>query len=166
MKIRLLYFPLLFCTLSLGAQSYKTAAGLRLGGGIGFTAKHEIFKKTTLEAILQAQSKQDRTSFTLLYEQHHNLLFRRVNFYLGAGPHLSWQEDPELGSRNGGGATGIVGIEFSPGRLNLSWDFKPALKLWGNGNTFETQTGISLRYIFVKRKKKKINWKFWQKKKR
>ena len=166
MKRQTIFFLASLLCFSLSAQSYKTAGGIRLGTGIGMTVKHEIFKKTTLEGILQNRKRTDETSLTLLMEQHHNILFRRVNMYMGAGLHKGWRGGvDEVEIKDPFGVTGIVGIEFTPGRLNLSWDYKPAINIVGGTRKFESQTAISLRYVFVKRKKKKINWKFWKKKK-
>lgn len=165
MKKRIAIYALFLFALSLNAQSYKTVAGIRLGTGVGMTIKHEIFKKTTLEGILQHRNRTNETTASLLIEQHHNVISRRINFYLGGGLHKGWDNTiREVEQKDPFGLTGIVGIEFTPGRLNLSWDYKPAINLVGGDRKFESQSAISLRYVFVKRKKKKINWKFWKKK--
>ncbi len=151
----------------LSGQSYRMAAGIRLGTGMGLSIQQKIFDKTTLEGIIQSRIKSDELSIAVLLEKHHNLLTRRLNFYTGAGLHKSWYTlNGETATKEGAtGFTGIAGIEFSPSRLIISWDYKPAINVWGGERFFDSQTAITLRYVFVKRKKKKINWKFWQKKK-
>jgi hypothetical protein len=67
--------------------------------------------------------------------------------------------------------TVVFGAEITLGRLNISYDFKPAMNVSGGAQRFYYQTGVSLRYVLLKRKwkvfkkKKDINWKFWEKKK-
>ncbi len=135
------------------SQSYDTAAGMRLGTDWGITVKQRIAKKTTLEGILQTGISKSDVILNLLLEQHVSIISRRFNLYTGAGIHGGWLDKPEGSSlKNPFGISGIVGIEFTPGRLNLSYDFKPTLNLVGGTKTFEFQTGISIRYILVKRK--------------
>ncbi|MFQ5447350.1 MAG: hypothetical protein ACE5FF_10470, partial [Saprospiraceae bacterium] len=66
---------------------------------------------------------------------------------------------------------------------NFSYDFKPAINISGGEKRFYTQTGVSIRYVFLnnkvykkhlkKKKKEKRKkegkgigdgWKFWKKK--
>lgn len=181
---------ILICTaLSLSAQSYNTAFGMRLGTDWGLTVKQRIAKKATLEAILQSSLQREEAVATLLATQHMPFITRRLNIYAGGGLHKGWgsleattdgdpYEDPF-------GLTLIGGIELSLGRLNLTYDIKPALNIVGGERNMYTQTGISLRYIIFKRKwiklgnKKKrrkrkrkrrrrkrqgegFDWKFWK----
>lgn len=180
---------LLICTvLSLSAQSYNTAFGMRLGTDWGLTVKQRIAKKTTLEAILQSSLQREEAIVTLMGTQHLPFLTRRLNVYTGGGLHKGWGgvEFDENGDayENPFGISLIGGIELSLGRLNLTYDIKPAINLIGGERTLYTQTGISLRYVIIKRKwikwgdnKKKRkrqrerrrrkrdkdgNWRFWE----
>lgn len=178
MKIRLLTLFLIGTTLGLSAQSYDTAFGMRLGTDWGLTVKQRIAKKTTLEGILQTSLQREEALFTLLGTQHMPFLTRRLNVYAGGGFHAGWgnlETDTEGGVyENPFGLTVIGGIELSLGRLNLTYDIKPAINLKGGEKTVYTQTGISLRYVILKRnwlKKKRrrnrrkregINWRFWE----
>ena len=191
MKKSLLLLLLMSTALSLGAQSYNTAFGMRLGTDWGLTVKQRIAKKTTLEGILQSSLQREEAILTLLGTQHMPFITRRLNVYAGGGLHKGWgsletttngdpYEDPF-------GLTLIGGIELSLGRLNLTYDIKPAFNITGGERTMYTQTGISLRYVIVKRKwiqlgdkKKKrqrqrererrrrkrdkdgFNWRFWE----
>ncbi len=167
------------------AQSYDTAAGMRLGTDWGLTFKQRIAKKTTMEAIVQSGISRSDVILNLLVEQHVSVISRRFNLYTGAGIHGGWLDKPEGSElKNPFGLSGIAGLEFTPGRLNLSYDFKPTLNLIGGEKRFRLQTGLSIRYVLVKRKwqpikklrddirkkrekrkrnKKKKNWKFWEK---
>ena len=121
-------------------------------------------------------------------EQHFPLVSRRFNVYAGGGLHKGWvtrdgtEEDPIY--KDPFGLSLIAGIEASLGRLNVSYDFKPAINLSGGKHTIYSQTGVSLRYVIVKRpwlndpkaKRKRqrererrrnkngdgFNWKFWE----
>lgn len=174
----LLISTIYFCQLS--AQSYDTALGMRLGTDWGMTIKQRVAKKTTIEALLQSSLQREEVLITLMGEQHFPVLSRRLNIYYGGGLHKGWinESDADLVPyKDPFGVTFIGGIEMSLGRLNISYDFKPAINISGGQENFYTQTGISLRYIIVKRdwkpfggnkkknrrKREGINWKFWEK---
>lgn len=154
---------ILLLSSSIYAQKYRTAAGIRMGNAFGLTAKQKIGKQTTLEGIFQVPMRaSDDAKLTLLYEQHRKLIGKRLNFYFGAGMHKGWaasKDDPDPA-----GVSLIAGAEISLGRLVLSADYKPSINAISGVRFYEGESGLSLRYIFVKPKKKKINWKFWKKK--
>lgn len=176
---------ILSCGMAAGlyGQSYNTAAGMRLGTDWGITLKQRVADHTTLEGIIQTSLQREEAIVSLLAEQHFPLIFRRFNLYAGGGFHKGWLDNPAPDPDTGEiptdpfGVSFIGGIEFSLGRLNLTYDFKPAINLSGGEKRLYNQTGISLRYIIVKRewsvfgdknKKKKnkkgsSNWKFWEK---
>lgn len=159
---------LLFVGILLGAgqaeaQRYRTAAGVRMGTGFGFTVQQKIGKQSTIEGIFQVPFRStDETMITLLYEEHKKLLGKRLNFYYGAGFHKGWAITSEIPDPMG--ISLIGGIELSFDRLNVSLDYKPAINTFSGDRFFESHSAMSLRYIFVKQKKKKVNWKFWKKK--
>lgn len=166
MKGKIVVFLLMLGAFSVEAQKYTTAIGGRLGNGIGLTVQQKLWKNTTFEGILNQRVKDDEIVFTALLERHQKLIGKRFNFYLGAGPHFGWNSDFETQTgQSMVGLTGIAGLEFTLGRLNLSWDFKPALNITGGTQALDPQTAISLRYVFIKhqKKKKKVNLKFWEK---
>jgi len=179
---RIFLVILLFISVSNAfAQSYNTAAGMRLGTDWGLTVKQRIAKKTTLEGLFQSSLQREEVLLTLMGAQHFPVLTRRLNIYYGGGFHKGWineNDANEVPYKDPFGLTLIGGLELSLGRLNLSYDFKPAINLSGGEKKFYTQTGISLRYVIIKRdtnffgadKKKKnrrnmegIKWKFWEK---
>ena len=163
MKRNTLTLLLLLIAFALSAQKYTTAAGGRIGTGIGLTLQQMVWDKTTVEVIFKQKFKADQIDLTLLLERHNKLIGKRLNFYVGAGPHIGWSTKPDSAYDNPLGFTGIAALEFTAGHLNLSWDFKPAVNIIGGSKTLETETAVSLRYVFIKAKKKKINWKFWEK---
>ncbi|MCI5082721.1 MAG: hypothetical protein MRY78_13575 [Saprospiraceae bacterium] len=171
---------LVFCCFfsALCGQSYNTAFGLRVGTEWGFTFKQRVLKHTTLEGIFQSSLEREEVMLTALAEQHFPVLTRRFNIYMGGGIHKGWRtaetEYDDAGNPindydNPFGLTTIFGAEITLGRLNVSYDFKPAMNISGGDSRFYFQTGVSLRYVLFKRKwklfkkKKKFNWKFWEK---
>ena len=162
---------LLFCMvvtcLWLPAQKYTTAAGIRLGSGIGISVQQLLWDQYTLEGIVQKGLLNKQTLVSALFEQHHSMLSKGTNFYIGAGPHFgSYSQAGKTGeSRNVFGATFIGGLEMKLGKTLLSFDYKPSLNLTGGNSLFDSQAGVSLRYIFIKAQKKEHKWMFWKKKK-
>lgn len=149
-------------SIDVSAQRYRTAAGLRLGSPFGLTVQQVVWGQNTLEGILTFNPKKNESAVTLLFENHRKIFSKRFNYYLGLGPHIGWMDEQE-GFDNPYGITFIGGLEFAMKNTVLSWDYKPAINLSGGRNTIDHQTGISVRFIIVKKKKKKINWKFWEK---
>lgn len=164
----LLFFAICFSTFLVG-QSYNTAGGVRVGTEYGLTFKQRIAKKITLEGIIQKGTVRNETAVTLLAEKHFPVLSRRINFYLGAGVHKGWINNENILYDDPVGITGIGGIELTIRRLNFSFDYKPAYNVSGGIDNLYSQTGVSLRYVFVKRKSKTKKfiedgkWKVWKK---
>ncbi|MEM9990612.1 MAG: hypothetical protein AAF738_02545 [Bacteroidota bacterium] len=190
-NIVLVVVGMLFLAGQTFAQGYDSAVGIRLGTEMGLTYQQRIAKRITVEGILQTGLRQDETTLTLLGERHYPLGPRNINVYLGGGLHKGWvnvKEDEPAPYDNPFGITGIAGAEISIGRINLSYDFKPAVNIVGGEKALYTQTAVSARYIIDKRKifnkksdkqkeraktkrqkqrakkrgDKKINWKFWE----
>ncbi len=132
------------------AQSYISAGGLRLGTGVGFTFQQKVARRTTIEAIINSSFRKDRIQLSLLGEQHFPLLSRRFNFYLGAGPHKSWNLDGEATSSDPFGVSFVMGGEMTIRRLILSYDFKPSINFQGE-KVLDLHTALSLRYVFYRK---------------
>ncbi len=155
-------------SISLCGQSYFTAGGVRLGTENGLTIQQRIFKNTTLEGIVLSGFKSDYVSAGLQIQRHYPLLFKNFNVYTGIGIQSKYIQDPEKEALNYTGASIAGGIELSLGRFNVSWDYKPVI-YFDAPRTFQSESGISFRYIFIsnkdikkhqrksKRKKKKKN---------
>lgn len=140
------------------AQSYDAALGIRVGTEWGATAQLRfplIHKNFVLESVLLSDIRQDEGTLTLLGKQHQPLLSRRLNLFYGAGLHAGWNNeiDKETGEPFNGpkGITGVVGLEATIGKVNLSYDFKPALNIVGGESFLYTHTGVSIRYVIAKR---------------
>lgn len=189
MKNPILLATVLLVSLPVFSQSYMTAGGLRLGTDWGLTVQQRIAKSTTLEGIIQSSFQREEAMVTLLVEQHYPVVFRGLNLYVGGGFHKGWNSQPvSLENPNGVkdpmGLTLIGGAELTIARLNISYDFKPAVNIVGGDNGIYIQSGVSVRYVFLtnkvykdlqkdKRKKErqkkggfdwKEDWKIWKKK--
>ena len=181
---------LLLFSSAINAQAYMTAGGLRAGTDWGLTIQQRLTKNMTIEGIVQSSLQREEVMLTALAERHYALVFRGLNLYTGAGLHkgfLSNKQTTELVPTNYKdpmGITFIGGAELTLGRFNFSYDFKPAINIVGGEKKFYTQSGVSVRYVFLtnkeykkiqkkKRKKKRkengggINigdkWKIWKK---
>ena len=177
---QILIFILVCCgTITLIAQGYNTIGGIRFGTDWGITAKHRFKDKMTVEGIFQSSTKREEVLISALVAKHNPLITKRFNFYTGAGLHVGFNSEAERTYKNPFGVSAIAGVEFKLAKLVLSWDLKPAINLIGGEKRVYLQSGISLRYVFVKKpifkkpllkknrnktEKKKINWKFWEKK--
>jgi hypothetical protein len=169
-KIKKPFFIFLFFSigtpLSIFAQSYGTALGVRLADGFGFTLQQQVTVHTTVEVILQSGIKQKDVTLTAMGELHNSLLTRGFNFYVGGGLYNRWLEkNTNLIEQptNPWGLAPIMGLELTMGNLNFSADFKPNVRLAGTGgDAFEWHTGISIRYKLAGRYFKDDSWKFWK----
>ncbi|MEO6039624.1 MAG: hypothetical protein ABIQ93_14520 [Saprospiraceae bacterium] len=163
-----LFFLLL--TTAAFAQRYKTAVGVRIDGGLNLTAQQYITNGWTAEGIVHTGINSDRFGVTLLGEKHHKILFRGINFYVGAGLHYYGINGSDVeGNASANqvfGLTAIGGAELSIGRLNFAVDWKPELHLAGDQvHPFNWNgASISVRYIIAKRERKQVkDWGVWDK---
>jgi hypothetical protein len=174
MRLLIVAFIIIVSSVSLQAQKYITAAGIRVGSGVGLTLQQKLWNNYTAEAILQKSLMKNETYASALFEQHVKLLVKGFNFYLGAGPHLVLNKVSGIDDKTGlqtsitntaYGLSAIGGVELRLNRLLFSLDYVPSINFSGN-NIFGTRTGISARYVFIKEKKKKNkeqSWQFWKK---
>lgn len=156
--IRLFMATLLALPLFLTAQSYDASLGLRLGTEIGATAQLRlpvVHKNFVVEGIVLQSLRRNEGTLTLLGKQHQNILSRRLNIFYGAGVHVGWTD--EINTKTGEvysrplGIDGIVGAEATFAKINVSYDFKPAINLGGDAFPFSVQTAISIRYVIAGR---------------
>jgi hypothetical protein len=159
-KIRILVIlsslPLLAQT-----QSYMTAMGLRMGSNFGVSLQQKIIGHLTAEGIVTSTAVTNQTTATALLEMHNSLISKRFNFYVGGGFHQRWQPSDEGSDLNLRGVTAIAGAEMTLGRINIAWDYKPVYHLNASAQPFESETAVSLRYVFVKRGKKQKSKKIF-----
>ena len=156
-----LLFLVFFTPLSMYGQLYGTAIGLRFGSGIGLTVQQQVAAHTTVEGILQSDLTTKDVTVTVMGEQHQGILRRTINIYFGAGLYKTWLDAGIL--KNPVGLSLIGGIELTLGKLNLSADLKPMIKLSGDGKGIQAPVGLSVRYVFASRYFKDESWKFWKK---
>ncbi len=167
--IRFCSSAFLFSSLSiaLSAQSYKTAAGVRIDNGVQLTVQQYLLNNWTAEGILHTSVASDNLGLTLLAEKHQKIIFRGTNLYYGAGGHYYWnnqasRNDTQV-NNNVYGLSFIGGAELTLGRINLAVDWKPELHLSESAKPFDWNgASVSVRYIFAKRERKKVkDWKVW-----
>lgn len=149
---------LLTCHCTCGfAQSYDAALGLRFGTEWGATAQVRlpvIHKNFVAEGIVHSSLMRDEGHFTLLGKQHQNILTRRLNLFYGAGAHVGWTSeiDPKTGDEFPApfGIDGVVGVEATFARVNVSYDFKPAVNFRGE-SPIRVNSSLSVRYVLAGR---------------
>jgi hypothetical protein len=134
------------------SQSWFTAGGVRLGTDWGLTLQQRLARKTSAEFILQSSLSRDEGMLTILGKKHTSLLSRRFNLFLGGGYHTGWNNGGIVAADYKGpkGLTLIAGAEATIGRVNVSYDFKPAINIVGGESPLYFQTGASLRYVIAK----------------
>jgi len=166
-KTVFLFFALI-TGVALQAQKYSTAAGIRLGSGIGISVQQSVGGNNTVEGIIQKGFLNHYTQVSALFEQHHGVLSRGTNFYLGAGPQIGiyGNSGKTATIKNAFGASFIGGLELKLGKTILSFDYKPSINLSGGTSFLDSQAGFSLRYVLVKAAKREHKWMFWKKKKK
>ncbi len=158
---------LFFTPLSMSAQGYGMAAGLRIGDGVGITYQQQIALNTSIEGILLRESAHNDATLSILYEAHRNLLTQGLNVYAGGGLYYTWltnRANTVVQPSNPLGIAPIVGAEITIANFNVSIDFKPTIKIVGGEgiSAFQMQTAFSLRYVLAGRYYKNDKWKFWK----
>ena len=173
-KTAVLSLALALVSLNSIAQKYTTAAGLRIGSGIGLSVQQHVFNKWTIEGILQQNLFKSGTNVAVLAEHHYPIAFKGFNFYVGGGPHAEFKPDIKVYDEKGNvytaknnayGVSGVAGIELRLKNLLLSYDYQPGVNIHGGEHIFSSRTGLSVRYILIKsaKKEKAKDWQFWKK---
>ncbi|NEM96496.1 hypothetical protein [Pontibacter burrus] len=159
-KYALLLVLLSFLSFDAAAQKYRTALGPRFESDkLGLSLQQKLNERGTLEVIGALGERE--FSGTALYEWHFPLLGERFNYYIGAGGHVGNLKDKGVFT----GADAILGIEYKVNGLPflLSADIKPAFHI-NHEDWVGLSSGVSVRYVLVKEKKKKRSiWPFGNK---
>ncbi len=161
MKLNFLIFAFLLAASTLFSQTYQTAVGLRLGNEWGITAKQHVGNNYVLEFLAITQKSELENKLVLNIERHFNLIGRRFNAYAGAGIHKGFSRNIIVGNTSSYGVGGIAGLEFNSGLFNFSADFRPQINL-NKATTpafYNSYSGLSVRYILIKRDSKFQEWK-------
>jgi hypothetical protein len=132
------------------AQSYITAIGARVGTDWGLTLQQRLTKRLTIEGIAEKSFARDEVMLTGLVQTHLPLITRHFNIYGGAGIHKGWSTQSREFIDDPYGISFIGGMELTIGRLNFSYDFKPAINFAGGDRRFFTTQALSLRYVLIK----------------
>jgi hypothetical protein len=141
-------------TLSLQAQSYTSAVGLRLGFYRGITYKHFLSEKVAFEGLVM--SRYHGLNLTALVEFNNDLgNTEGLNWYYGFGGHLGYYNSYYYSYYSGSdynmslGVDGILGIEytFSELPINISLDWKPTYNLFGGYYFLGDSGALSIRYV-------------------
>lgn len=162
MKRHIITWIGLFLAGSLAAQSYNTVAGMRFGTDWGISVKQRVYDRITAELIFQSSLQREETNITLLGAVHKPLITRRLNFFYGGGLHKGWFSSTEDYSvKDPFGIDLVAGLDFTIAKLNISYDYKPAINIVGGEKRIYSQTGVTLRYVIAKHDK--YSWEMNQK---
>ncbi|MBK8701612.1 MAG: hypothetical protein IPN29_19495 [Saprospiraceae bacterium] len=143
-----------FCS----GQSYNTVLGMRFGEDFGFVGAQRIANHTTLELSASDGLFSSNKFVSATLKQHHNLVTRRFNFFVGGGyigkSLVGVDNERENYSTTGHGIAGVMGTEFTLGRLNFSLDYVPQYILTKefSGRRLTADSALSIRYVMWKRK--------------
>lgn len=132
------------------AQSYITAAGARVGKDWGLSLQQRLTKRMTIEGIAETSFSRDEVMLTGLLERHLPIFTRHFNLYGGVGIHKGWSTNRREFVDDPVGLSFIGGAELTIGRFNISYDFKPALNVYGGERRFFTTSALSVRYVLIK----------------
>lgn len=162
MKTGLISFFCLMMLLTLennaSAQSYFNTLGVRLGNGTeyrtaGLTYQQRVMKNFTLEGIVQTNFSKNTTAHAL-FEYHHPILSKRLNYYVGAGL-MSGRElvnHPDSSAAFQStifGADLVAGLEITLLKFTISLDYKPNFNITGRDKWFTDQVGVSVRAVIL-----------------
>ena len=144
-----------FSTMSVNAQEYKNAIGLRLGVYNGVTFKTHLNEKSAIEVYGTARlgSGYRYLTVTGLYEVRGDLgSTKGLGWYAGGGPSLSTYSSDFLGTSGGYtaiGISGIAGLEytFADAPINLSLDWSPTFFFKENVGFTGDYFALSVRYF-------------------
>jgi hypothetical protein len=137
-------------------QGYITSVGARVGSNdnfrmAGLSLQQRIFRKLTLEGIVQSDFSKN-TTLHLLGEYHQNIVSKYFNFYLGAGLSGGWEafnNTDNAAQYQTLGADLIAGIELTMLHWNVSLDYKPNFNIYGRESWYQGQIGISARAVVL-----------------
>ena len=162
--ITLMFLSALGACMSLQAQNYDNAVGLRVGWGFGADFKHFLSEESALEAIVNFRRVgvlgfgYTYIQVTGLYEIHKPLedVAPGLQWYFGGGGFVGFGKTNVgvLGSAGEAntsiGVLGVIGLDyaFEDIPLNVSLDWMPGISLTGGSGFFGRTGGLAVRYIF------------------
>ena len=143
MKKFLMMAALLVATLTVSAQEYNWAVGVRGGGFSGLTAK-KYLGENSIEAGLSFNA--DFVNVEATYQWQQPVITDGFQLYYGGGAYLGLAEQ-YLGL----GAEGVVGLEYQIPNvpLALSFDYRPTFNVLGGfGYSNFVNFGFGVKYCF------------------
>lgn len=143
MKKFLMMAALLVATLTVSAQEYNWAVGVRGGVFNGLTAKKNL-GDNAMEAGLSLNT--NFTNFDVTYQWQQPVITDGFHLYYGLGAYLGLAEQ-YLGL----GAEGVVGLEYQipNAPIAFSVDYRPTFNVLGGfGNSNFYNFGLGVKYCF------------------
>lgn len=156
--VKLILFAAGFCiVLNANAQSYNTAFGIRFGEDPAFSVTQRIANHTTADIIASDGLFSSHKFVSLQIRNHYPVITRRLNCFLGAGGFVKnkiQQSDEGAGKNLLYGISGVIGAEFTIGRLNISLDYAPQYIIDKDfkGQKLMADSALSVKYVLWKRK--------------
>ncbi len=141
------------------SQAYDTTLGLRAGTDIGISVVQRVAKRVTLEGLYRDAVLDDNRNIDLIVKRHSNMITRRLNIYTGIGlGHVTSLDDDRKVIERAFTIPMMIGAEVVFTNLHIGFDIQPSLALGEvSGRRVIPSTALSVRYIIVKRKNKKLN---------
>jgi hypothetical protein len=142
-----------------GAQSYNTAFGFRFGDDLGFSFTQRVLDHTTIDLNASDGLFSQHKFVALQVRSHYGVITRRFNFFLGGGGFLRTRQlgsDEVFDASHIKGVSGVMGAEFTLGRINVSLDYMPQYILNKDytGQKLTADSALSIKYVLWKRKTK------------
>ena len=135
-----------FLTITLHAQEYKNALGVRFSSndavvGHSITFKHFIKEQVAIEAL---SSFVKPYAIGVLVEKYQPLTTTTFTWFWGAGVYTGFSEGKNFG------AQGILGLDLKipQAPVNISLDWKPELNLIKDAFFEPAAIGVSARFTF------------------
>jgi hypothetical protein len=152
-KVIFLALVITFCSITLQAQEYRTAIGIRGGFYSGLTLKRFITDTNAFEAVVAAHYR--GVLVAGMYQIHRQAFDAPgLYWYYGGGAFAGFYnraDNPWFDSGTGNfttlGILGVFGLEYKIDEIpiTIGIDITPAFNLFGNLN-FWYGSGLTLRY--------------------
>jgi hypothetical protein len=154
-----IYFILaiLFASVSLNANNYKSALGVRGLFDAGLTYKQFLDNTKAFEVILSGGKHW--IGLTGFYQWHNKTHNSQLEWYYGGGAHIvfidgkdrrntPWKRDTDTDIVIG--VDGILGIEYALKEVPIvfSLDWNPTVNLIGDTGLWLTRGSVSIRYYW------------------
>lgn len=143
MKKFLVMATLLVATLTISAQEYNWAVGVRAGGFSGLTVK-----KNNGATALEFGASWDMNNYLSVDGVHlwqQPVITEGFNLYYGVGPYIGlWDKSFALG------AEGVVGLEYQIPNVPIAFslDYRPGINILPSVNPNFVNFGFGVKFCF------------------